>query len=64
MQQPPDKPVAWVFGLPMFMNEALAFQAWSANIATPEQLDTLLAWKVAMTLAHGSWVGEELPLET
>jgi hypothetical protein len=53
-------PVAFVWGLPMFINEALAFQAWEAHCATPEQLETLRAWLVAMTLVHGSWVRDEL----
>ena len=53
-------PVAFVHGLPLFVNEALAFMAWEANTATPEQMETLRAWKVAMTLVHGSWVGDDL----
>ena len=55
-----SQPVAFVFGLPLYINEALAFMAWEAGAATSEQLDTLLAWKVAMILSHGSWVDEEL----
>jgi hypothetical protein len=53
-------PAAWVFGLPLTLAEAHAFQAWESGVYTEEQRETLMAWKVAMTLAHGTWVHEQL----
>lgn len=58
---PDDKPIAFMFGLPMNAREALAYMSYEADTAAPLQLDILKAWKVKMTLVHGSWAGDELP---
>jgi len=53
-------PVAFLFGLPMTREEAFAFSAFEAGNDTREQREMLVAWKVKMTLAHGTWVGDQL----
>ena len=57
---PDDTPIAFMFGLPMMKAEALAYADFEAGTATPAQLQVLLAWKVKMTLVHGTGVGEDL----
>jgi len=57
---PDEKPIAFMFGLPMNAREALAYMAYEAGTHTDEQHDILVAWRVKMTLVHGTWRGDEL----
>jgi hypothetical protein len=60
LRQPDASPVAFLWGLPMTLDEALAFQAWEAGVHTEDQMATLKAWMVLMTLKHGTWVGDQM----
>lgn len=54
----PDKPMAYIFDLPLNTREALAYMAVSADAYSEEQRAIVKAWVVKMTLVHGSWVAE------
>lgn len=56
----PGKPVAFVCDLPLMHDEALAYMAYDAGVATPQQHALLAAWRVKMILAHGTWVAETI----
>lgn len=54
------KPVAWMYGLPLSARQATAYMAVSADHYTDDELATLQAWIVEMTLKNGTWVSERL----
>jgi hypothetical protein len=55
-----DKPIAFLWGLPMNYAEACAFSAYEGGVWTANDHEILMAWVVKMTLVHGTWVGERL----
>jgi hypothetical protein len=58
----PDAVVGYIYGLPLTHAEAGAVSSWMANVLTPREHQTLNAWLVKMTLIHGLWVEEMLPM--
>lgn len=58
-----DKPVAYLLELPLNAAEALAYMAYSTDVYSGEQLAILRAWRVKMTLLHGTWVAQQIDFD-
>lgn len=54
------KPVAFMFDLPLTARQAGAYMAVSADHYSEDEMATVRAWIVEMTLKHGTWVSERL----
>jgi hypothetical protein len=51
-----------IYGLPLTHAEAAAVSSWMADVITDHQREILNTWLVKMTLTHGLWVEETLPM--
>ena len=58
--QAQDRPVAYLFGLPLMAREAHAFSNIEAGHPSEDDREVMRAWKVKMVLTHGSWVTDSM----
>jgi hypothetical protein len=56
------RPVAFIHNLPLTYREANAFSNIEAGFPAMGDREVMAAWLVKMTLLHGSWIADELPI--